>query len=170
MKHTNVNEGAQSEMKKRTKVLIFVGVLVFFLIVAFQFFFVSGGTVAKLFSEYESYEVTITKSSSIGVIDSETVLTANQKEMLMALFRETSFRRVIANTIYTPATARYEIRSNGTHQTQNGDIINGVLFFAESTGGKYLLISGAFSGKHLKIYNNQWDARIDEIISLSNGN
>ena len=154
-------------MKMHKKAIIIVAVLLTITVAAFFYFYVSGKTVANLFSEYKNYEITITKSSSIEVIDSETVLTADQKEMLIELFREASFRRVIANTIYTPSTVRYEIRINGTHQANNGDIINGVLFFAESTGGEYLLISGEFSGKHLKIYNNQWDARIDEILNAS---
>jgi len=153
-------------MKKKTKNLIFAMVLLLLLITAFLCSYVSGRTVAKLFSEYENYEVTIIKASSIGVIDSETVLTADQKEMLMDLFRETSFSRVTASTIH--CTIRYEIRINGTRKSKNGDIINGVLLLAQSTEVKYFLISGGeFNGKLLKIHNNQWDARIDEIIALS---
>ena len=154
-------------MKKHRNAIIIIAAILIIAIVAFFYFYVSGRTLAKLFSEYENYEVTITKSSSIGVIDSETVLNTNQKEMLINLLRETSFRRVIANTIYTPTTVRYEIKSNGTHQTQKGDRMTGVLFFAESTGGKYFLVSGAFNGKHLKIYNRQWDTRIDDILNTS---
>ena len=159
-------------MKKRTIILIIVGVIVLLLVVAFLYFYVSGRTVANLFSEFENYEVTITKSSSIGAIDSETVLTSTQKEMLINLFRETSFRRVVADVVYTTNRVRYEIRINGTREAQNGDIITGVIFYAESTGGEYLLISGEYnvSGKHLKIYNNQWNERIDEIIAQSDEN
>ena len=158
-------------MKKRT-ILVFVGGIVLLLVVTFLYFYVSGRTVANLFSEFENYEVTINRSSSIGVIDSETVLTSTQKEMLKNLFRETPFRRVIAAVVYTADTARYEIRINGTHETQNGDIITGDIFYAESTGGEYLLISGEYSvsGKHLKIYNSQWNKRIDEIIAQSDKN
>ena len=84
-------------MRKNTKVLIIVGVFILLLVVAFLYFYVSGRTVANLFSEFENYEVTITKSSSQGVIDSETVLTSGQKEMLNNLFKETYYRRVVAN-------------------------------------------------------------------------
>ena len=159
-------------MKKRTKTLIAVGVFVLLLVVVFLYFYVSGKTVANLFSEHENYEVTITKSSSLGKVDSVTVLTSTQKEMLKNLFRETSFRRVIADTVYTANTVRYEININGIRQAKNGDTITGDIFNASSTGGEFFLMSGEYSisGRHLKIYNNQWNERIDEIISQSDVN
>ena len=156
-------------MRKSAKILIVAGVFVLLLVAAFFYFFVSGMTLASLFSGYENYEVTITKSSSQGVIDSETVLTSTQIEMLNSLFKETSYRRVLADIVYSKDTTRYEIRINGTRQAKNGDTITGDIFYAESTGGEYLLIFGEYSisGKHLKIYNNQWNERIDEIITQS---
>ena len=156
-------------MNKRIKNLIFIGIFSLLLITAFLYFFVSGKTVENMFSEYENYDVTIIKSSSLGVIDSETVLTSKQKEMLKNLFRETSFRRVIGDTVYTTDLTRYTININTSidevYQARNGETIAGVLFSADSMGGEYFSISGEFNEKHLKIYNKQWNVRIDEIIT-----
>ena len=155
-------------MRKRRNAIIIIAILLIIAIVAFFYFFVSGKTVANLFSEYENYEVTVIESSSIDTVIKEMVLTSQQKEMLKSLFRETTFSRVISSVVYSTDSTRFEIRASGTHRTQNGDTITGDIFVASSLGGKYLQISGAFNnGKHLRIHNSEWNARIDEILNIS---
>ena len=158
-------------MKKKTKIFIVVGVIVLLLVAVFLYFFVSGRTIVKMFDGYYDYEMVIVKRSSFDTVDSVTVLSSQQEEMLKNLFRDSSFRRVISDIVYPPDPTSYEIRINGSYKTKNSDsITTGEFLFADSVGGKYLLMSNAFNGKHLRIYNNQWNARLDEIIALSDGN
>ena len=83
-------------MKSRTNTLIFAGILVLLLVVAFLYFFVSGRTVAKLFSEYEQYEVAITKSSSIGEIDSVVYFTFHQTVNIFCLMDGFGSQQIIS--------------------------------------------------------------------------
>ena len=154
-------------MNKHRNAIIIIAILLIIVVIAFFYFFVSGKTVAKLFSEYEQYEVTVIKSSSIDTVIREVVLTSQQKQMLNDLFKETTFSRVISSAVYFTDTTRFEIRVSGTHQTQNGDVISGDIFVAEAMGGEYFRINIAFDGKHLRIHNNNWNVRLDEILSLS---
>ena len=55
-------------MRKRSNAIIIIAILLIIAIVAFFYFFVSGKTVANLFSEYENYEVTVIESSSIDTV------------------------------------------------------------------------------------------------------
>ena len=154
-------------MKKNKNVIIIIAVLLIIVIVVFFCFYVGGRTVVNLFSEYENYEVTLVKSSSVDTVLGEMVLTSQQKEMLKDLLRETAFSRVLSSVVYSTDSTRFEIRVNGTHQIKNGDVITGQIFTAESMGGKYFQIHNAFNGRHLRIHNNDWNARLDEILNVS---
>ena len=155
-------------MKKRAKIFIVVGVVVILLVAVFLYFFVSGRTISSMFDGYYDYEIVIVKRSSFDTVESATVLSSQQEEMLKNLFKDSSFRRVISDIVYTPDLTSYEIRINGSYKTKNSDsVTTGEFYFANSVGGKYLSMSNAFNGKHLRIYNNQWDIRLDEIIALS---
>jgi hypothetical protein len=161
-------------LKNRNINLIVAGVLVLLAGLLFLRFYVSGGTVAKAFGKYENYEVTITKSLSTDLAGTPVVLTSQQKGMLKALFAETPFRRALQSggVLVRGSAANYEIVITGTYQSPNGDVFTGALFRAGSLGGEYFdmseTVSGTYSGQ-LKIHNSQWDARMEEILALSEG-
>jgi hypothetical protein len=159
-------------LKNRNVNLIVAGVLVLLAGLLFLRFYVSGGTVAKAFGKYENYEVTLTKSLSMDPAGTPVVLTSQQKGMLKKLFMETPFRRTSQSegALVRDSATNYEIVITGTYQSPDGDVFTGPLFRAGSLGGEYFdmseTVSGAYSG-HLKIYNSQWDARMEEILALS---
>jgi len=152
----------ETTKKKSSWKLNLILLAVFLAVVAFKYFLVSGNSIAKLLTEYSGAEIKIEKYETVDNMTDELILNDAQKQALIKLFKGARFRAVIADTLYTADAVRYDISVNGTYGETTGVLMR-ILF----TGGRYLMVSDMNYDNVLRLYGNEWNNKLENIMAMS---
>lgn len=146
----------------KNKKIIILSLLLLIFIAKYFYLHVNGQQIKEMMKNDDATIIELVKTyetSEKSDILNNIKFNSEQKDMLEALFEESDFKKIISKTTRYYDKDRYMITAKNSN--------NQIYFRLESYGGEFILVDSSPNHWKLKVLNENWKSKLEEIIALS---